>query len=1499
MVSVSLTPFISVSADDYEICNCEDYKIQYQTEETDINLSNWTFLQGYDNCIIGTPDFDQKQDDWKNIVDERWCYDGPVSAMNALWWLDCKSHNGTNDSWFETWYGTENQHSPQNVIPLIDSLASNMSTEKAVAVFDRGGTNSSNFTRGLYRMFNNWSINDSINMVVEGDTDAGFADEVVNWSNITYHLDQGHAVVLLIGQYCWDGIGFSLRQGGHYVTCNGYNNATDKLYLSFADPYYDRNETGWAGYNTTHNHHLYENGSHNWTQNISYDFYEINTSCDEWAGNASEVINYTDWASNWSGMNWFGSKYQAETECDADNRTIIEMAWYIWEDYNFSVDQKVWNDSSSAWEEDLPLATPGTHQFNLTIENIGPSLSDLDYNITIFQTHYDCLSYYIPGSARMMYPNGTWYDFEPIRSWEDETCAYAGHGHLTWCIEADNITDFNRNTSAHIIYNMTYNCTNYSKTTAKVYVCDDGVWCQSCISDYINCFNATNCSLGRQFNPAITCPTNNSEESDWIISEHINRPCIDCGEGCLDEEWNEASTEYSAWAPYNSSWLYDDWKDWEWVYQYSSGYHGADSLGLSYTIANQSCSNRTQSTLRMKYNVTNWGEDVPEDSFDPSVGVIYSYTNDSEYHMVLYSYEAVFLLSKIGDNLYNTNDTSLVSDYLDAYNYFNESWACNYSYYMYPFSPYEMEGHNGIWSKIEWNPYCGRISAKAWNITETNPFALCNEPSGWIVDDYANYIEAELVTKGAAGTSDELDNSIYKILDVWQGGTHYDYVGNGIVGDYTWSGSYIDWSPLGSEPAMGSPYYVRYISWDNVSMFKNNSCFGLVTWNPGYTSGVEFFAMFDFIEVWKNNYSTPHDRQYYEDGSYYNHTMPKIDFKSFSFGDYTEQVQLWNTTCDWLYHNGTLSTQEYADCTSCFFKNITSFYNYETRFFQMNQSCGDAGKYDNQNDTVYYYGGLVTNVTEYTENNFNNGLLLQIMDTTDGHENWHDGAIVCIDVDNNSQWDDNDYCFVWWDAAPGTQYFIWNGTTLKETGMNSSTNLSMWFEAGMSNCPYNWVGTSDLNSASGALLPDNHRYGDHREYSMMIPDYTFIKSDGTFLNTSDEFGLSIMTVNAGEGGVPLGDNLVVWQDWNETMCKNQFLNENQTDAWSYILNLTNFTQIENFYIYGTEWGVGDALGESNVKYFGFGQIGNETGYLNQSYYSTNTTVTTNITHLTNISDDQLVRYDITICNIGEMNLTNIIVNFTLPAGTEVVSTNATSYWSPSSNYYVVNATDWLNITNCTTVWVLVNYTADSQPNGSVVDVWFNSKAYQPSSSSMDDCFFTYGENTAPVFNWTYPGNGTSPSLILNNISCYIYDNDGDNMDIYFYTNKSGYGNQTDTWTSGWYLIGVNKTVPNGHYWWNQTTNKTDRYCTKWRWGGTTYHFWLNLTDGKTWTNESFYFTTPSSRYDVTTSGDVVATDASKAWAYRTGEASYLGIYDVNGGGDITATDASLIWANRT
>lgn len=179
---------------------------------------------------------------------------------------------------------------------------------------------------------------------------------------------------------------------------------------------------------------------------------------------------------------------------------------------------------------------------------------------------------------------------------------------------------------------------------------------------------------------------------------------------------------------------------------------------------------------------------------------------------------------------------------------------------------------------------------------------------------------------------------------------------------------------------------------------------------------------------------------------------------------------------------------------------------------------------------------------------------------------------------------------------------------------------------------------------------------------------------------------------------------------------------------------------------------------------------------------------------------------------------------------------------------------------------------------------------------------TDGENTTNAtysfttdnfkpFNLTdeYPVNeSTDQARPPTNLSARV---NGSDVDIYIY-----YLNMTPA-TDVVELLGVWVGQDSGYY--NISSLINDSLTTQFIWGGTTYSWYMNVSNGTLWTNETFIYTTSGSRYDIDASDDVVATDASITWSSRSGESIYDGIYDVDDSGDITATDASIVWSNRT
>jgi hypothetical protein len=84
----------------------------------------------------------------------------------------------------------------------------------------------------------------------------------------------------------------------------------------------------------------------------------------------------------------------------------------------------------------------------------------------------------------------------------------------------------------------------------------------------------------------------------------------------------------------------------------------------------------------------------------------------------------------------------------------------------------------------------------------------------------------------------------------------------------------------------------------------------------------------------------------------------------------------------------------------------------------------------------------------------------------------------------------------------------------------------------------------------------------------------------------------------------------------------------------------------------------------------------------------------------------------------------------------------------------------------------------------------------------------------------------------------------------------------------------------------------------WIWGNTTYTWSVNVTDGMSWANQTYVFTTGGSRYDVNNNDKVNFQDAGLVWVHRTSVVPYDGLYDVNGNEQVNFQDAGLTWTHR-
>jgi 5'-nucleotidase/UDP-sugar diphosphatase len=210
---------------------------------------NWT-----DYALSGMPDFDQKQDNWTDNGTEtgNWTYCGPVAVANSLWWFDSKNepspvppptindHYGLVTNFSNPW----DDHCAQNVMPLVNNLASLMNTSSS-------GTNVMDMQQGIRDYLNNTGYA------------ANYNETTVLWPDFNLFIEPAvercEDVVLLLGFY-QNYTGYYEHVGGHYVTVAGVNSNTSQLGIS--DPYFDS-----VGNATP--------GVHNDTQYVSHDIYNV------------------------------------------------------------------------------------------------------------------------------------------------------------------------------------------------------------------------------------------------------------------------------------------------------------------------------------------------------------------------------------------------------------------------------------------------------------------------------------------------------------------------------------------------------------------------------------------------------------------------------------------------------------------------------------------------------------------------------------------------------------------------------------------------------------------------------------------------------------------------------------------------------------------------------------------------------------------------------------------------------------------------------------------------------------------------------------------------------------------------------------------------------------------------------------------------------------------------------------------------------------------------
>jgi hypothetical protein len=258
-------------------------------------IAQW---QGYvkpsfpDYALSGMPDFDEKQDAWgPGAGTYTWCV--PVSVANSLWWLDSKYESLLNPAPVPPptisdhfnlvpAFGPWDDHDPQNVDPLVHTLAALMDTDGQTSYDGHIGTRWTDVQKGIQKYLMNQGM-------------AGLF-EVHNSSFPTFNwidnqTEQCQDIELFLEFYqqiapgIWSNSTMTIPslENGHCVTSAGVNATLNPGEVLISDPYQDAFEAGTAprgGREPAPHAYPHAATDHNDTQHVSQDAYQVT----DWLG---------------------------------------------------------------------------------------------------------------------------------------------------------------------------------------------------------------------------------------------------------------------------------------------------------------------------------------------------------------------------------------------------------------------------------------------------------------------------------------------------------------------------------------------------------------------------------------------------------------------------------------------------------------------------------------------------------------------------------------------------------------------------------------------------------------------------------------------------------------------------------------------------------------------------------------------------------------------------------------------------------------------------------------------------------------------------------------------------------------------------------------------------------------------------------------------------------------------------------------------------------------
>ena len=417
---------------------------------------------------------------------------------------------------------------------------------------------------------------------------------------------------------------------------------------------------------------------------------------------------------------------------------------------------------------------------------------------------------------------------------------------------------------------------------------------------------------------------------------------------------------------------------------------------------------------------------------------------------------------------------------------------------------------------------------------------------------------------------------------------------------------------------------------------------GYGVWNP---NGRDAQVQFDLSQVWELNYTTNVSNWCNISGM--NESRPHMNFPVLDMGEWTEEMlSYFNDTFD-----GNLT---WDNVTRMMKDNITNIMNMESRMMKFKTPSGNL-----QNDTVYYYSCVIENFTAIDPESMFDEFLhihVQMCPEYEIELDEYGDMIVAIDVDNNRQWDVNDRL-----------YWAWANDTYDEI---------LFTFNGLGNIILNTAGVNIWQTVSNA--PANlHRYGPHLQYAISIPLADLVNETGQPLNTSDIFGLSIITTTSGASTAT--EIPCVWQNWNETT---------ELTFWDETLHMDE--AMDYFF---TSIGVeGLGANSTSIGRWGEGQIEGEFEASGEVSYEVNITKTANLTSIAE-REWQYINYTIWVNNTGAGTLTNLVVN----------DTNISCACGNFNGTITEISTGWTNLTNRS---CHIEITRTNLPAGASWHIWY-------------------------------------------------------------------------------------------------------------------------------------------------------------------------------------------------